>query len=138
MAAGALRRVGAVVVDENADALTVVVAVDREGSGEWLMVQCAAGPPTPQDVATGMDTYCVMDDAGAVQYGGIERVELRGRQLVFRFGDDAVDELALDGPELALDLDVPAADLAAFAAGLRRVLAYGDPRQWPELLGLDA
>jgi len=129
--------VALVTVEENIDAFTVGLAEHETGEGAYLILQCALVPPTEQDATTGMDTYCVMDENGAVQYGGIERAELADdATLRLRFAPEAVEELGIQSPDRELALTVPAERAADLAAGLHRVLTYGNPDQQPELIGI--
>jgi hypothetical protein len=128
--------VALVTVEENIDAFTVGLAADETGEGGYLILQCAVTPPSDQDTATGMDTYCVMDEDGAVQYGGVERAELTDATLRLRFDPDAVEELGIRRPDRELALAVPPEQVDQLAAGLRRVLTYGNPEQQPELVGI--
>ena len=128
--------VALVTVEETIDAFTVGLAADQTGEGAYLILQCALTSPTDQDAATGMDTYCLMDELGAVHYGGIQRAELDDATLRLRFDQDAADELGIQTPERGLTLAVPPQDTAHLADGLRRVLTYGSPGRQPELVGI--
>jgi hypothetical protein len=130
--------VALVTVEETRDAFTVGLAENPGGEGAYLILQCALTPPDDQDAATGMDTYCLMDEQGAVHYGGIHRAELTDAALRFGFDQDAAEELAIQTPDrtLALSLAVSPDDTARLAEGLRRVLTYGNPDRRPELAGL--
>jgi hypothetical protein len=128
--------VALVTVEQTVDAFTVGLAQNETGEGACLILQCALTAPTDQDAATGMDTYCLMDEQGAVHYGGVERAELTGSTLRFRFDQAAADELGVRGPRRELALSVPAQDTARLAEGLRRVLSYGGESHTPELAGI--
>lgn len=128
--------VALVTVAETIDAFTVGLAQNPSGEGAYLILQCALTPPDAQDTATGMDTYCLMDEQGAVGYGGIQRAELAGNTLRLRFDQDVAEELGIENPERELTLVTPPDDTGRLADGLRRVLAYGNPDQTPELIGI--
>lgn len=132
------RTVTTVTAGENADdqVFTLGLAESADGSGGHLIVQISLRPPTAQDAATGMDTYCVMDDEGGVHYGGISHVELSDSRLILRFTEDAAEELSVEDGELALDLDLDAEAIGRLRDGLRRTLTYGNPDQQPTLVGL--
>lgn len=76
--------VALVTVEETIDAFTVGLAERPSGEGAHLILQCALTAPDEQDADGGMDTYCLMDEQGAVHYGGIQRAELTDATL--RFG----------------------------------------------------
>jgi hypothetical protein len=131
------RTVTTVTAGENPDdqVFTLGIAENADGMGGHLIVQISLQPPTEQDIATGMDTYCVMDDHGGVQYGGIEHVEFADTQLTIRFTEDAADELSVDDSELQLELDLDEEDAARLRDGLRRTLTYGNAGQQPTMTG---
>ena len=128
--------VALVTVEETIDAFTVGLAQHPSGEGAYLILQCALTAPDDQDAATGMDTYCLMDEQGAVHYGGVQRAELTGTTLRLRFDQDTAEELGIQNPERDLTLAIPAADTTRLAEGLRRVLTYGNPDRRPELTGI--
>ena len=128
--------VALVTVEETIDAFTVGLAERPSGEGAYLILQCALTAPDEQDAATGMDTYCLMDEQGAVHYGGIQRAELTDATLRFRFDQDAAEELDVQDPERELTLTIPADDTTRLADGLRRVLTYGNPARRPELVAI--
>ena len=125
-----------VTVEENLDAFTVGLAEDEAGAGAYLIFQCALTPPTEQDAATGTDTYCLMDDQGAVHYGGVRRAEIADATVRLRFDEEAADELGVAHPGRELALAVPEDVTERLVEGLRRILTYGDPAQRPELVGI--
>ncbi|GAA3434115.1 Imm10 family immunity protein [Kutzneria kofuensis] len=131
------RTITTVTAGENTDdqVFTLGLAESADGSGGHLIVQTSLQPPTEQDTATGMDTYCVMDDQGGVQYGGIEHVELDDTQLTIRFSEDVAEELSVDDGELQLELDLDEDATTRLRDGLRRTLTYGNPDQQPTLVG---
>jgi hypothetical protein len=128
--------VALVTVEETIDAFTVGLAERPSGEGAYLILQCALTAPDEQDAATGMDTYCLMDEQGAVYYGGIQRAELTDTALRLRFDHDAAEELDVQDPERELTLTIPADDTTRLADGLRRVLTYGNPGRRPELVAI--
>ncbi|HZU54763.1 MAG TPA: Imm10 family immunity protein [Actinocrinis sp.] len=128
--------VARVTVEETIDAFTVGLAQHPSGEGGYLILQCALTPPDDQDAATDMHTYCLMDEQGAVHYGGIQRAELTGTTLRFRFHPDAAEELGIRTPERELALAIPPADSIRLRDGLHRVLTYGNPARRPKLAGI--
>jgi Immunity protein 10 len=126
-----------VTAGENPDdqVFTLGIAENADGMGGHLIVQISLRPPTEQDTASAMDTYCVMDDKGGVRYGGIEHVELADTRLTIRFREDAADELSVDDGELQLELDLDEEDVARLRDGLRRTLTYGNAGRQPTMIG---
>jgi len=131
------RTVTTVTTGENPDdqVFSLGIAENADGMGGHLIVQISLRPPTEQDTAAAMDTYCVMDDTGGVQYGGIEHVELADTRLTIRFSEDAAEELSVDDGVLQLELDLGEEDVARLRDGLRRTLTYGDTGRQPTMTG---
>lgn len=125
--------VSLVTVEENQDAFVVGLSQDQAGDGAYLIIQCGLTPPDAQDTATGLDSYCLLDEAGAVQYGGVTRASLEGDRLSLSLSEEAAGALGVDG---GLTLTVPAADVPRLAAGLRRVFTFGNPDKQPVLTGI--
>ncbi|MFJ3578633.1 hypothetical protein [Streptomyces rubiginosohelvolus] len=94
--------------------------------------QCGLSEPTAQDVDLELDSYCIVNDAGGVQYGGLDEVAVLPDRLVLRFQDDAVEELELSSAAVTLGID-PAIDVEEIRAGLRKVLPYGNPLKVPNM-----
>ena len=130
--------VTAVLVEDNVldRVFTLGLAESSHDSSRHLVVQISLDAPTTQDISTGMDTYCIMDDLGGIQYGGVRRVELDKTTLHINFTEEAADELTLLGRNLVLELQIGARDLDRLRYGARRVFTYGNLGQQPELLGI--
>lgn len=128
------------VAEENphGDVRTAAMADTEDGDNRYLIVQCLLSEPDAQNRRLGLDTYCLLNEEGAVHYGGVLSAVLRGRTLEFAFDDDAAAELELPGSTVALELRVPEEGIAELARGLARILTYGDPRQHPARLELPA
>ncbi|WP_051450890.1 Imm10 family immunity protein [Actinospica robiniae] len=124
-----------ITIDDNRDAFVVGLFEQEDGSGSYLLLMCAAADPSDQDRATGLDTYCLVDQDESVHYGGIVSAELSGAVLTLGFDDALAEELEFIDPS-TLVLDVPGSDAARLAAGLRRVFMYGDPAHRPLLTGI--
>ncbi len=106
------------------DLNSFVVALYENEGGFGLEVQRSL-TVDEQDVALGLDSYCVSISAGPSHYGGIQSCVLRGRSLELGFSTDAAEALGLD-PRLVLDLRVDDARLEEIRHGLKRVLAGAD------------
>ncbi|MET7276171.1 Imm10 family immunity protein [Streptomyces flaveolus] len=122
-----------VVVTEDDDCFTVGMAEDGDGEGCHLSIQSGVREPDAQQLRLGWDTYCVMNETGAVHYGGIESAAVAAGKVSFRFSSEAAAELSLPGEslELALHEDV---DVATLRVGLHRVLTYGNTEKVPAVL----
>ncbi|XUZ28773.1 hypothetical protein ACQVDT_29460 [Streptomyces sp. RMIT01] len=112
---------------------TIYVA-ENEGSEDvrYFDLQCGLSEPTAQDVDLELDSYCIVNDAGGVQYGGLDEVTVLPDRLVLRFQDDAAEELELSSNVVTLGID-PAVDVEKIRAGFRRVLSYGNPHKVPNM-----
>ncbi|MBO0804340.1 MAG: hypothetical protein J2P25_14855 [Nocardiopsaceae bacterium] len=128
--------VSLVTVDENQDAFVVGLLEDQTGDGAYLIFQCGLTPPDGQDAVTGLDSYCLLDEDGAVQYGGVLRVSLNGGTLTLELSEEAAEELGVDDADRSITLTVPIADAPRLSAGLRRIFTYGNPDKQPQLVGL--
>ncbi|MFF0059542.1 hypothetical protein ACFYRI_34685 [Streptomyces microflavus] len=112
---------------------TIYVAEsDASEDVRYFDLQCALSEPTAQDVDLELDSYCIVNDAGGVQYGGLDEVAMGPDGLVLSFRDDAVEELELSSRVVTLGID-SAIDVDEVRAGLRKVLSYGNPRKVPQM-----
>jgi hypothetical protein len=128
--------VSLVTVEENQDAFVVGLSEDQAGEGAYLILQCSLTPPSASDEATGLDTYCLLDEDGAVQYGGVTRAALEGGTLALALDEAAADELGVESRPATITLAVPPQDVDRLAAGLHRIFTYGNPAKQPELVGI--
>ncbi|CAM5740083.1 hypothetical protein SMICM304S_11833 [Streptomyces microflavus] len=65
---------------------TIYVAEsDASEDVRYFDLQCALGEPTAQDVDLELDSYCIVNDAGGVQFGGLDEVTMGPDGLVLRF-----------------------------------------------------
>ncbi|WP_189858071.1 Imm10 family immunity protein [Streptomyces poonensis] len=83
-----------------------------------------------QDVRNETDSYCVVNESGAVHYGGLEEVAVLPGLLYLRFDDEAVGVLNLPSDIVPLAID-PGIDVDEMRADLRKVLSYGNPAKVP-------
>ncbi|MEV7877068.1 hypothetical protein [Streptomyces microflavus] len=112
---------------------TIYVAEsDASEDVRYFDLQCALSEPTVQDIDLELDSYCIVNDAGGVQFGGLEAVTMGPDGLVLSFQDDAVEELELSSRVVTLGFD-SAIDVDEVRAGLRNVLSYGNPRKVPQM-----
>jgi hypothetical protein len=128
--------VAAVTVEEDQDAIVVGLAENDSGEGACLIFQCSPTPPSACDIATGLDTYCLLDQDGAVHYGGVTRAVLDADRLTLTLTDAAVAELGVDDGTNSVALTIPPCETGRLAEGLRRILTYGNPSRVPELIGI--
>ena len=126
--------VALVTVEENKDAFVVGLSEDQTGEGAYLILQCGLTEPSASDAATGLDTYCLLDEEEAVQYGGVTRAALDGNILTLSLNEEAADELGLASRTIILT--VPGQDTGRLAEGLRRIFTYGNPENRPRLAGI--
>lgn len=140
MPTSAFDAVTTVTVEENQDAVVVGLAEHDGGDGACLIFQCSPTPPSTSDIATGLDTgldtYCLLDQDGAIHYGGVTRAVLEPGRLTLTLTDEAATELGVDDAMNTITLSIPPRETGRLADGLRRVLTYGDSTQVPELIGI--
>jgi hypothetical protein len=126
-----------VVVEENVldSCFTVGLAEGEYGEGRYLTFQCGLEDPGEQERILGLDSYCIINEAGVVYYGGVESVSLSANRIFFRFTPEAVGKLDLPTGEINLYI-APEPDVESLRGGLRRVLTYGNPEKGPSELQL--
>jgi Immunity protein 10 len=122
-------------IEENQDAFVVGLSENEAGDGAYLIFQSGLRPPDERDGLLGLDSYCILDEDGAVQYGGVTRAVLAGATLTLTLTEAAAEELGVSNEARTLVLDVPAEDAARLAEGLNRIFTYGNPDKQPELSG---
>lgn len=87
-----------------------------------------------QEIALGMDTYCLVVDPGqATHYGGVRECEITGLQLRLALDEDAATTLAMP-TETRFDLDLTQQQVDLLRRGLSRVLTTGRPNAIPHRL----
>lgn len=123
-------------IEENQDAFVVGLSENEAGDGAYLIFQSGLRPPDEQDGLLGLDSYCILDEDGAVQYGGVTRAVLADATLTLTLTEAAAGELGVPGEARTIVLDVPAEDAARLAEGLNRIFTYGNPDKQPELSGI--
>lgn len=106
-----------VAVQEIDGVYIVALAEHPDGGGPHVMFQ--SGPADEQDVALGMDTYCICTDNGACHYGGVASWHIAPGQLEIVLDEEAKQVLDCDG----FRIRIPADDEANIRAGLVRILA---------------
>lgn len=122
------------VEDDLDEVVEVGLAESDDGTGFVLLLQRAGYEPDEQDIALGLDTYCLVS-GGRTHYGGVLRAARDGDTLHVRITADAAS--LLDLPEqFTITLDGPADDVAAVFAGLPGVLDWGRPADRPVLVNL--
>ncbi len=85
-----------------------------------------------QDIALGMDTYCVVTETGAAYYGGIISCIVSEDEVALDFSAAATAVLGHEGYRIRLAL--PSAEYTALRLGLARLFA--DDRQAPTNLSI--
>ncbi len=101
-----------------------------------LIFQCGLYEPDDQDVALGLDTYCVLTPGQGTVYGGATEVRLHDGVLRLTLARDALPALGLDDPEVEAMLEVGGDAVEWLRGGLARVLAYGRPDARPAIVQL--
>ena len=127
--------VALVTVDENQDAFVVALADEQRGEGAFLMFQCSLTPPSASDIATGLDSYCLLDEAGGIKYGAVTRATLDGPRLTLVLTAEAAEEFGVEDGTNTITLTVPAEGVGRLAEGLHRIFTYGNPDKRPQTIG---
>ncbi|MFC4517261.1 hypothetical protein [Streptomyces ehimensis] len=111
------------------------VAQDDEG---FLLFTCPVDKPSAQDIALGLDTYCVMTPDQCTAYGCVREVALADGLLTVSLAPDCLDDLELEDAELEAVLDVPAESIDEMREVLVKVLTFGRSNARPRLTGFTA
>jgi hypothetical protein len=116
-----------VAVEELLEDETFVVGLAEhdDGSGDGLLFMIASSFDE-QDVALGMDKYCISTSWGATVYGGVESCVLTDSDLAVAFTPEAAAMLDVP-PHCLFRLHVEADLVAQLKQGLQRVLSGGQP-----------
>ncbi|GAA0304617.1 Imm10 family immunity protein [Streptomyces turgidiscabies] len=126
-----------ITAEENlADSCFVVgIAEDSNGEGSYFIFQCGLRGPSEQNRALGLDSYCILDQAGGVHFGGMEEVRMDpGKGLYLRFNEAAAESLDLVSNEILLGFSSNV-DVELLGSSLRRVFFYGNPENFPQVVG---
>jgi hypothetical protein len=115
MADGTTARVG---YTRDADLNFEALVILDEPSGETLEIQGSLAFDE-QDNAAGMDTYCLVRNAGATHYGGVESRSVRDGVLALSLSDESAAVLELPAN---LEISVSAADEELLREHLVRIL----------------
>ena len=92
----------------NDDFNAEVIVIEDEGTGDTIEIQRALRFDA-QDVALGMDTYCLVR-SGATHYGGIVRWVVHSHELEMELSDVAAATLSLP-TAVAIPIDALGAEL---------------------------
>lgn len=109
--------------DEELGTEYLVLAEHEDGSGQRIELQRAL-TITDDDRRLGMDTYCLVNEAGATYYGGVDGWVLEDGKLELRLDQEAAQVLDVEG-----GYRIRLADTRKMAAvvrdGLRTILGSG-------------
>ncbi|MEV6987483.1 Imm10 family immunity protein [Sphaerisporangium sp. NPDC051017] len=119
------------------ECLTAGLAEGTDGSGMVLMFMCSTCEPDDQDVALGMDTYCVVTADQGTAYGAVNEITLHEKLLRVVVAPDALDALSLSDPEIEAVLQVSDESIEQLRSGLRRILTYGRVDARPSIMNLN-
>lgn len=93
----------AVEQDRDFNSFVLVLADHAEEPQQWIELQIALSFDA-DDIELGMDTYCIVDDSGAICYGGVEWCTLDEDALVLSLIPEAAEELGYERIEASLQL----------------------------------
>jgi Immunity protein 10 len=112
------------VTEDTEDNLFFVgLSENHDNTGRMLIFQLGLSFDD-QDVALGMDTYCLTNALGASVYGGVMRCALVDDLLTLQLAPEAA-ELFNDLDTLLLRLELDGDSVEQLRQGLRRVLSVG-------------
>lgn len=119
--------------DVEDEALEVGFSEHADGSGRSVLINHSTASDA-LDAPFGMDSYCVSNEQGVSDYGGVEEVRRDGRVLTFRFSEKSAEILGMD-VELRATFEVTDESFRETLSGLRRILSWGRQDARPELVG---
>jgi hypothetical protein len=103
------------------NSFVLVLADNAEDPQQWIELQIALAFDQ-DDIELGTDTYCIVDDSGALCYGGVEWCTLDEDIFVMSLFAEAAEEIGFERVELALQLS--AEDYGKLEMALPRI--FGD------------
>ena len=110
-------------------------SADDSESWSLMFMECYDSEDE-QEIAQGMDTYCLVVDPGqATAYGGVLECELTSNRLRLLLSDETAQSLRIP-TQLDFALALQEDQLAMVRRGLGRVLTSGRPDAVPVCLGL--
>ncbi|MFD7233669.1 hypothetical protein [Streptomyces sp. NPDC059881] len=118
-------RVATTEIDPDGYFTEAALAEDEDGSGFVLMFMAGEDDPDDQEVASGMDTHCLVTAGQGTAYGCVREAVLTGNVLRISLHHEALEDLRLDDGEIEAVIEAPAEDLDLFREVLAQVLAYG-------------
>ncbi|XVV02648.1 Imm10 family immunity protein [Actinosynnema sp. CA-248983] len=121
--------------DEDDEVMEAGFAEADDGSGFVLLIQRGLYESDEQDIALGMDTYCLVSGGKSI-YGGLIRAVRKERGVDLVLSREAASLLALPA-NLELRLDGPPDDVAEILDGLPRIVDWGREGERPELVDFD-
>jgi hypothetical protein len=114
------------------DAFIVAFGENADGAGQYLAFQTRLAAYDDQDVAQGVDTYCLVNDMGACVYGGVAAYQFTRRALILQLDERASQVLGV-GQRYIVGLQTDEDEWEAVRAGLERVFDRARPDTTPQL-----
>ncbi|UXM91820.1 Imm10 family immunity protein [Paenarthrobacter sp. JL.01a] len=99
-----------------------LVLADQDLAPEWQVEFQRSLDPDEQDVAQGMDSYCITLANGACAYECLSSALVEEGRLCMVFSEDGAQKLGLESSQLTLSLDLDAYQVNDLKRGLRSVL----------------
>lgn len=121
-------------VEDDGDVYVVGVRETTDPESWSLMFMECYDAEDEQEIALGMDTYCLVVDPGqATHYGGVRECEVAGTRLRLVLTEDAAATLGMPS-DTCFDLALSSQQLDLLGRGLRRVLTSGRAETIPRRL----
>nr|WP_040741083.1 Imm10 family immunity protein [Nocardia tenerifensis] len=116
------------------DCVMAGVAESSDGQGFSLLFMCDFEEPDEQEVALGMDTYCLVTPDQGTAYGCVSEVVLGEDVLRVSLDPESLDDLGLADTVVEALLRAPDSEVARLREVLPRILSYGRPESRPRLV----
>jgi hypothetical protein len=120
--------------DASDEVLEVGFSENEDGSGKSILINRSTADGAAE-APFGMDTYCVSNELGNSDYGGLAQVCFAGNEVQLAFSEESAAILGTDAV-INITLDVPVEAKEQVKNGLAQILTWGRPDAMPELIGL--
>lgn len=122
--------------DDDIDTHWAAAAEHADGTGMYLMFQCALDDPDEQEISLRMDTHCLVTAGQGTAYGCVNSIELHGKILHIMIEPNAMEPLGLDEPEIEVNLAADHEAVERFCEALGEILTYGRTDAQPIMTGI--
>ncbi|WP_211264240.1 Imm10 family immunity protein [Streptosporangium amethystogenes] len=122
--------------DDDPELILFGMAEHEDGTGNALIFMMSTEEPDEQEIALGMDTYCIVrEDQAGTTYGGVTHCEINSGRLTLHFTAEAAKELHVE-PVVRIDLQIDDDSVELLRSSLQEILLSGRHDQHPRSMHL--